>query len=214
MKSLENEYKSLISTDLPDLWSRIESALPEKTNVTVVEEKKTKNKIVSFRKYIGVVAACGVCAVGIPAFFFIMNGTGGKTADAQLENAMALSDALVLDDSEWDYRNNVDGFAEETACAEEAEYEEAYAEETCDDESYAPATDSGAATAASEDYRYDDAKEEGDYDSDDAYAYDGVNGNYVATIGFTDEFLEAMHLTEYSSEDSAGSEPKEGAKDE
>lgn len=35
-KNLEDQYKSMIDSDIPDLWSRIEQALPEKTPSNIV----------------------------------------------------------------------------------------------------------------------------------------------------------------------------------
>ena len=43
-KNLEKEYKNYIESDLPDLWSRIEMALPEKSNNEANSGKTNENE--------------------------------------------------------------------------------------------------------------------------------------------------------------------------
>lgn len=95
-KSLEYEYKSYIESDIPDIWARIESSLPEKNvsadedasqsaqvQTTVAEfvkerkKKKSRAKIVSIS--CGILAACAAAVIVMPA---VLSGNLNKSSDA------------------------------------------------------------------------------------------------------------------------------------
>ena len=67
-KNLEKEYINQIQNDVPDLWSRIEAGLEEKTLVTQGQNVKKQRKKRTFFIGGGIMAA-GLCmAVAIPVF--------------------------------------------------------------------------------------------------------------------------------------------------
>ena len=103
MKNLENEYKSMIHSEIPDLWSRIEAALPEKeigNNTTPNTEKtisavsmqtfadadgnienkknstnrKNKNAKKNRAVILTVTSVLSACACGFIAFSVYLNG--------------------------------------------------------------------------------------------------------------------------------------------
>lgn len=84
-KELEEQYIAAMQTEVPNLWDRIESSLPEKTVVT--EDKLKKSNIRKFNVYkiSAFIAAC-LCVVIILPVVLLFNG-GKKTETAQADCA-------------------------------------------------------------------------------------------------------------------------------
>ena len=78
-KDLEKEYSEMIRSDMPDLWDRIRTSLPEK-------EVKTEVKTFRRRRYLGIAAACVCASILIPVITL--------TQHASKENA-AMSSAAA-----------------------------------------------------------------------------------------------------------------------
>ena len=65
MKHFEDEYKAYIDKNTPDLWDRIEKALPERqTAETEQAEPQVASKVIRYKAVWGIVsAAAGVCII-------------------------------------------------------------------------------------------------------------------------------------------------------
>lgn len=115
-KDLNLEYKQHIEKDIPDLWNRIEAALPEKSDIdtrnindsemiTVADENAIVSKrageqettITSIKSslrwqkkntriIIGIVAACACCAISIPAIMQLNSSSKMYEATANYAN--------------------------------------------------------------------------------------------------------------------------------
>lgn len=98
-KAIEQAYKAEMQTEIPDLWDRIEAALPEKTPSVKTEtadsgnqgsindaSKKTKKKsnIRTFRT-IALIAACLCVALMIPTLLSIGGHRSETAASASLD---------------------------------------------------------------------------------------------------------------------------------
>ena len=79
-KNLEQEYRAYTDQSTPDLWGRIEAALPEKQPVISEKQKRSDRRKLSVIRWSGLIAA-GVClALLIPALVHL-NRTGRKASD-------------------------------------------------------------------------------------------------------------------------------------
>ena len=105
MKNLETEYRKSQQEQVPDLWSRIEAALPEKAPQAVQPAQSSqgvqpaqipqvaqsaqtpKKKIIGFVRFTRIAAAVLVMAAVIPGAWFLMNR--GKD--------LAKSESIVMD---------------------------------------------------------------------------------------------------------------------
>ena len=92
-KKLDEEYKSMVAAEVPDLWDRIEKSLPEKAPAaevktskasvqTVKKAKKKKPVIVRILPWAGGLAAAAMIAV-IVLPILILGSRGKKDATAQ-----------------------------------------------------------------------------------------------------------------------------------
>lgn len=127
-KDLNLEYKKHIENEIPDLWNRIEEALPSKNiddNVISFESgnnnsdnivKKKRNRI---SIYFGTIAACVVCALSIPIFLLSQNSAKSQTASAEIAMDEAIAAEEFYEDEDADVSNVNEAIAEETAVAEE-----------------------------------------------------------------------------------------------
>lgn len=147
-RNLENEYREMMHQDLPDLWARIEAALPEKVSATeesfiidntvsntenivsekntVTEKKSVAEKIAAFPrskfyKYTGIAAACIVGALVIPVV--LLNNSAMSDNSALETESVAGSSSEDYYDVESscqsvDSWDDYDGYAEESAPAE------------------------------------------------------------------------------------------------
>lgn len=79
-KNLEQEYRAYTDQSAPDLWGRIEAALPEKQPVISEKQRRSDRRKLSVIRWSGLIAA-GVClAILIPAIVHL-NRTGNKAED-------------------------------------------------------------------------------------------------------------------------------------
>lgn len=88
MKNLETEYRNSQQEKTPDLWNRIEAALPEKAPSVPVQA--SKKKIIRFTRFAKAAAAILVLALVVPGAWFLM--TQGKNG-AQNDCASAMDTA-------------------------------------------------------------------------------------------------------------------------
>ncbi len=84
-KELEEQYIAAMQTEVPNLWDRIESSLPEKTVVTEDKPKKSNIRKFNVYKISAFIAAC-LCVVIILPVVLLFNG-GKKTETAQADCA-------------------------------------------------------------------------------------------------------------------------------
>lgn len=107
-KNLNSEYKKHIENEIPDLWNRIEEALPSK-NIDVAGEKSlteihevileesiskeanetettkviqidSRRRNSRIRVFAGIAVACACCIITLPAIKFLSNRTKSETA--------------------------------------------------------------------------------------------------------------------------------------
>lgn len=78
-KNLEKEYKALVNSEVPDLWARIEAGLDEKETVD-------KKKIIHFKVWGTVAAACVCAGLVIPVFRSYLYMEGGSSSSPQYTN--------------------------------------------------------------------------------------------------------------------------------
>lgn len=124
-KNLEEEYKSMIAQDIPDIWDRIENALPEK--VSVQKENSQEDKVVSFKKWYQnkkIITMCGTFAAACLAIAIIVP-TVFATRNAKKNDAIENSKALVnADISEKPFAPADNNGAKFEACDEVSEGED------------------------------------------------------------------------------------------
>lgn len=87
MKDLKNEYQKMIETDVPDLWDRIESSLPEREETRPAKKNRRKFYYMS-----AAAAACVCAAIIIP--LAVMSGNAGSSSSTA-EAAPAAEAAAV-----------------------------------------------------------------------------------------------------------------------
>ncbi len=153
MKQLETEYKNAISSELPDLWSRIEAGVDEyeaskKANdqaININDYRKNNNKAIIYIKRFSVAAASIlVLAVVIKAFSLGGAKSASPTAMSDAAAPAAAYEEAAGDNAE--YAAEAAAEAEATESYEEADYEAA-AEATAEMEESA---DESASFKASE----------------------------------------------------------------
>lgn len=124
-KSFEEAYKEEILSDLPDLWSRIEAALPEIDTINkedtnkevkqeVKEEVKENKKVKKFRVSPVVWALIPMAAIAFIVVIPLAIGGGfvlfnsGTSKDTSETNAMFMADAITVDEVKPNSSSNVE----------------------------------------------------------------------------------------------------------
>lgn len=147
-KDLENEYKALMDSDVPDLWARIEAGIDEKNlsgNVYSADhrtqnvKKRSAKKRFHYGVWGTVAAACLCVAVAVPVMMQVSKGkinnmTAVPEAAAENFDAGYVQDDAAVKSADTDLLNN----ALEDSVAMEAENDvcdvtvqaEAYSKET------------------------------------------------------------------------------------
>ena len=84
-RDFELEFKKLKLNETPDLWSRIEAGLTEKTPVTAISANKGLSngkyksvKKISWRRWGTLAAACLCVVIILPALSFVIGNMGGR----------------------------------------------------------------------------------------------------------------------------------------
>lgn len=95
-KNFEEEYKKQMAVQAPDLWSRIETNLKEKTGTVEVEENKKKITRIYRKKY--AVAACLGMLILAGGAFSIIKGNVGRQSNETMSD-MAAAEWSQTDDS-------------------------------------------------------------------------------------------------------------------
>lgn len=153
MNKLENEYKQLMQSETPDLWSRIEAgidasiAISEKVangkvaskNAENVEAPKlNKSNVINWKKYSFPLVACIAAILCVPLLltgFLRMAGmTKGSVemaADCAMEETTAVTMDCAAEESIEEYAAE---YATETCMDDAAVIEESFMEETCEEE--------------------------------------------------------------------------------
>ncbi len=188
-EAVEQAYKEEFQTDIPDLWNRIESALPEKAPAADderenSEEKVNEKKIVKLRtiKTVVLIAACLCIVLMIPTILSVGGRSHSESAAAASEASMesAAEAAMPADSSE--------DLAAEPEMSEETATETTETIETAED---AAAQESMPETEAVADQSYDAKEnqqsavkekaeaERNDFGSDALYT-DGVRVEIIA----------------------------------
>ncbi len=87
MRDFEKEYKEYTNQDVPDLWNRIEEALPEKSKDVNEEPKEEKKKVVSFfKRYQTIVAAACLVLILVPTIIWMnLRGDGNMSEESAKE---------------------------------------------------------------------------------------------------------------------------------
>jgi hypothetical protein len=107
-KEAEQAYKAEMRAEIPDLWNRIEAALPEKTPLKEATVATTaKEKVVQFSgKYskMAVLIAAAICIVFILPLLISMGGMrkssekAALTADMAYEESAPAEEAIIYDE--------------------------------------------------------------------------------------------------------------------
>lgn len=128
-KAIEQAYKAEMLTEIPDLWDRIEAALPEKTPTATAEtvasqtltstdddSKKTKknSNIRTFRA-IALIAACLCVALMIPTLLSVGGHSSETATSASLDEEVYEASAETASESEADASAPAEEMAEEAA---------------------------------------------------------------------------------------------------
>lgn len=82
MKNLEEEYKKSQQEEMPDLWNKIESGLPEK--------RQKSKKILPVTRYMRIVAAAVFVAVLIPGVLYLTEG-GYRRTDSEKDSVLDMA---------------------------------------------------------------------------------------------------------------------------
>lgn len=157
-KAIEQAYQAEMLTEIPDLWDRIESALPEKTpSETFQTESQTESqtekqpnakKVLRFR-YVKTAAliAAGICIVLMVPMLLSIGGRKSMSSDmATSESAMDMQSDASAAEAVAEEAPAAEEAAEEMAAAESAPEEENATE--ADEELAAPASDEAIAGEA------------------------------------------------------------------
>lgn len=220
MKKLENEYKQLMQSETPDLWSRIEAGIDaslaasgkvaseqaasknsENSEVVYTDEitesaessKQNKVFVINWRKYSLPIVACIAAILCVPLLltgFLRMAGTTKGSVEMAADCAMEETTAVTMDCA-----------AEESVEESVAEYvtedsmdDAAVIEETAETEVYVTqATESNVDAKATEDLVDEYANtESADVGNADAYGEDtgGTDANKQATV----ETVQMSHI--------------------
>ena len=109
-KEVEQAYKAEMQAEIPDLWNRIEAALPEKTPLKEATVTTTvKEKVVQFNaKYskMAVLIAAALCIVVILPLLISMGGMrkssekAALTADVAYDESAPAEEAIIYDEAE------------------------------------------------------------------------------------------------------------------
>lgn len=107
-KEVEQAYKAEMQAEIPDLWNRIEAALPEKTPLKEATVTTTvKEKVVQFNaKYskMAVLIAAALCIVVILPLLISMGGMrkssekAALTADMEYDESAPVEEAIIYDE--------------------------------------------------------------------------------------------------------------------
>lgn len=107
MKDLKKEYEELILPEIPDLWDRIEAALPVEEEATAPVKTNTKSNVKPFNKakiyrWSTVAAACLCAFIVIPVALKDVEGCGSSAEPAAYDsaNAPAAMEAAPMEEYE------------------------------------------------------------------------------------------------------------------
>lgn len=147
-KNFEEAYKAEVQQNIPDLWSRIESSLPEKeTNLNHKSEQKKKNPY-AWMKWASVAAAAVLVVLILPSvagtIFWWTFAFSNSSSDSAAPEQMVMENAVM----EGDIKTESAGM--ETT-AEAPAMNESYAEDGFIAEEEAMAEESIAATESESD---------------------------------------------------------------
>ncbi len=139
-KKLEEEYKSMVASEVPDLWDRIEKSLPEKAPAKVKEasgetakpagkNKKKKPVIVRILPWAGGIAAAAVITLILLPVFLSANKAKNLSTSAEMVNIQGLTDTMkyegaaleAAESAEEEYLETSDKEANEQPLSTEAE---------------------------------------------------------------------------------------------
>ena len=163
MNKLENEYKQLMQSETPDLWSRIEAGI-DASLVTSEASKSVRKSVVNWRKYSLPLVACIAAIMCVPllltGFFRMAGGTkGAAEADcAMVETTTATMDCVAeeaIEESAIEYATETcmdaadteEAFVAEEAAEEEMAETEAYSIQSTEDGADAEGADTGGTGA-------------------------------------------------------------------
>lgn len=158
-RDFELEFKKLKLNETPDLWSRIEAGLSEKTpaaalsaNTVLAADKYKFEKRIAWRRWGTLAAACLCIAVILPALSLIIGNMGGRKNDYssapasesdavadEAGNAGGLSDTSYM--TAASEMTNESGMTNAPGATQANEYAEAEASDMSEavENSYAPA---------------------------------------------------------------------------
>ncbi|MBR6093702.1 MAG: hypothetical protein IKP92_01605 [Lachnospiraceae bacterium] len=139
-KKLEEEYKSMVASEVPDLWDRIEKSLPEKapakgkeaygeTAKPAGKNKKKKPVIVRILPWAGGIAAAAVITLILLPVFLSANKAKNLSTSAEMVNIQGLTDTMkyegaaleAAESAEEEYLETSDKEANEQPLSTEAE---------------------------------------------------------------------------------------------
>lgn len=79
-RDLEREYRALVDSGAPDLWSRIEAGLEDKKAASRMENRRSRK--VNFRVWAGIAAACACVALIVPVMVRDAGMGGGSSSNS------------------------------------------------------------------------------------------------------------------------------------
>lgn len=169
-KNLENEYRQHMNTEIPDLWARIESALPEKNNDStekivefsnksnvknVVKKKKTKAKVISIVS--GLVVAAAAAVIIIPS---VLNGNLSKSEEKATVKEKSEKSGHKKDKADKkSSKKDLDSV--QTIFNEDSNFFDAFADSDYSNDSAGAAMDNAIESVASEEEMYEEASDSG-----------------------------------------------------
>lgn len=82
-KTIEVLYNQIKTEQTPDVWDKIEAALPERDNIVTMQPVINKKKK-SLKKYIGIGVAAAACllVLSVPVRLFFFGAMGGASSDS------------------------------------------------------------------------------------------------------------------------------------
>lgn len=131
-RDFEQEFRQLKQNEVPDLWNRIEAALPEKKIAAIpLEENKpipvgryVPKKRMSWRNLGIIIAACLCVVILLPVMLIHLSGSGGGADTSAADESGA---------AQWENSSSAAGEATEDAAAGESAAEGADGEMSGED---------------------------------------------------------------------------------
>lgn len=129
-RNFDDEYREYSAQSTPDLWSRIESSLPEKRAVTSNETDKLNESYSSHESrrshmwrrrilaFSGVAAACICLVISIPALSMLLDG--GSKSESSSDMASDMASDMVSESAEDMAEDGYAGSAEYAETAPES----------------------------------------------------------------------------------------------